>query len=177
MPLTAEQKQARKQARREYHKVWVARNRDHVRDYARAYGVEYRVGLGRKPRKGNSSSRAEVEERQMALYAVVEKQQPMTVRQVFYQATVKGMAEKTEEGYQLVQRNLAQMRRAGTLPYGWITDSTRRQMISQTFGSPAEAIEHTARFYRKSALAASDVHIEIWVEKDGLSQAAMTCRL
>jgi len=42
---------------------------------------------------------------------------PMTVRQVFYQATVRGIVEKTEAGYAKVQNDLVLMRREGVLPY------------------------------------------------------------
>lgn len=49
----------------------------------------------------------------------------MTVRQVFYRATVHGLVEKAESGYAKVQTDLVQMRRAGVLPYGWLADNTR----------------------------------------------------
>jgi hypothetical protein len=51
--------------------------------------------------------------------------QPMTVRQVFYQATVRGLVEKAERGYAKVQTDLTVMRRAGELPYDWLTLGTR----------------------------------------------------
>ena len=59
---------------------------------------------------------------------------PMTVRQVFYQATVRGIVEKSEAGYTKVQTDLVQMRRAGTLPYGWLADNTRWQRKPRSFG-------------------------------------------
>jgi hypothetical protein len=43
------------------------------------------------------------------LYEIVAKQRPMTVRQVFYRAVVKGYVEKTEKGYSYVQRDLADL--------------------------------------------------------------------
>ena len=44
----------------------------------------------------------------------------MTVRQVFYQATVRDLVEKSEAGYSKVQTNLTLLRRTGHLPYGWL---------------------------------------------------------
>ena len=41
----------------------------------------------------------------------------MTVRQVFYQATVRGLVEKAESGYAKVQSDLTLLRRSGELPY------------------------------------------------------------
>ena len=52
-------------------------------------------------------------ERWSALYAIADAQKPMTVRQVFYQATVRGLIPKTENGYQMVTTALADMRRDG----------------------------------------------------------------
>ncbi len=72
------------------------------------------------------STKAEVEERRAAFLQIIEAQQPMTVRQVFYRATVLGLVEKTEGGYARVQNDLVLMR-SGELPYGWLTDSTRYQ--------------------------------------------------
>jgi hypothetical protein len=51
----------------------------------------------------------------------------MTVRQAFYQATVRGLIEKNEAGYAKVQTDLVFMRRDGWLPYKWLADNTRWQ--------------------------------------------------
>ena len=96
------------------------------------------------------SSAAEIQIRRQELYAIVDAMRPMTVRQVFYQATVKGIVEKTEAGYAKVQTDLVVMRKAGDLPYGWLADNTRWQRRPRTYDSIEDALEETARFYRKS---------------------------
>jgi hypothetical protein len=73
--------------------------------------------------KRDRATRAEMVERQNALYNIVLEMQPMTVRQVFYQASVRGLVEKSEQGYGKVQRALVEMRRAGMLPFDWIADN------------------------------------------------------
>jgi hypothetical protein len=55
------------------------------------------------------STKVEVEARRTALLDIIEDQQPMTVRQVFYQATVRDLVEKTEAGYTKVQVDLTLM--------------------------------------------------------------------
>lgn len=95
--------------------------------------------------------------------------QPMTVRQVFYQATVRGTVEKSEAGYTKVQTDLVQMRRAGVLPYSWLADNTRWQHKPNSFGSIQSALEETARFYRKDLWTDADAYVEIWLEKDALA--------
>ena len=65
------------------------------------------------PTKRHRATKAEVERRRAGLYKIVRAMRPMTVRQVFYQATVRGLVEKTEAGYTKVQTDLTLMRRAG----------------------------------------------------------------
>ena len=74
----------------------------------------------------------------------------MTVRQVFYQATVRGLVEKAESGYGKVQADLTVMRRARELPYDWLADNTRWQRKPRTFDSVEDALRNTAAFYRKA---------------------------
>ena len=95
--------------------------------------------------------------------------QPMTVRQVFYQATVRGIVEKTETGYAKVQTDLTIMRKAGELPYDWLADHTRWQRKPTTFSSVEHALQETARFYRKSLWDEVNAYVEIWLEKEALS--------
>jgi hypothetical protein len=115
------------------------------------------------------STKAEVEQRRDALYRIVEGSRPATVRQVYYLATVAGLVPKTENGYDMVQTDLTLMRRAGLLPYDWLADSTRWQRKPTTFCSVEEALEDTARLYRKALWADADAYVEIWLEKDALA--------
>jgi hypothetical protein len=94
---------------------------------------------------------------------------PMTVRQVFYQASVRGIVEKTENEYQKVKTDLIHMRRSGVLPYSWITDATRWQRKPTTYSSAEEALRETAKFYRKALWDDIDAYVEIWLEKDALA--------
>jgi hypothetical protein len=94
---------------------------------------------------------------------------PLTVRQVFYQATIGGRVEKSEAGHNKVQTDLVIMRKEGSLPYHWLADNTRWQRKPDTFGSVEEALKETARFYRKSLWADADAYVEIWLEKDALA--------
>jgi hypothetical protein len=109
--------------------------------------------------------------RRDALIGIVASNRPCTVRQVFYQATVAGIVEKSEAGYGEVQRDLVLLRRNGTIPYGSIVDNTRRRLKYLSHDSIQAAIEETARFYRKALWADVDCYVEVWVEKDALSGA------
>lgn len=115
------------------------------------------------------ATQAEVGTRRSALRDIVAAMHPMTVRQVFYQATVHGLVEKSEAGYAKVQTDLVRMRKAGDLPYDWLADNTRWQRKPRTFSSVQQALEDTARFYRKDLWADANAYVEIWLEKDALA--------
>ena len=121
------------------------------------------------PIKRVRSTKAEVEARREALLEIIDDGRPMTVRQVFYQATVHGLVEKAESGYGKVQTDLTLMRRSGELPYDWLADNTRWQRKPITFNSVEEALRDTARFYRKSLWNDANAYVEVWLEKDALS--------
>jgi hypothetical protein len=121
------------------------------------------------PVKRRRSTKVEVEERRDALLAIIDAGKPMTVRQVFYQATVRGLVEKAETGYGKVQLDLTKMRRDGSLPYDWLADNTRWQRKPNTFDSVEQALRDTAAFYRKSLWTDASSYVEIWLEKDALS--------
>jgi|SRR5271166_3700950 len=131
----------------------------------------------RKPRpsyqashiKRARSTKAEVERRRTRLCGLVAESRPATVRQIYYLATVAGIVPKTEAGYGMVQTDLVLLRRSGTVPFGWLADSTRWQRKPETFGSVEEALEETARLYRKALWADVPAYVEIWLEKDALS--------
>jgi len=108
------------------------------------------------PIKRGRATKAVVEARRAALFGIVAAMQPMTVRQVFYQATVKGVLDKSEAGYNKVQHDLVLMRRSGELPYNWLADNTRWQRKPNTFDGIEEALEQTAQFYRKNLWANAD---------------------
>ena len=84
------------------------------------------------PIRRTRATKAEVAARREALLDIIEAGRPMTVRQVFYQATVRGLVEKAESGYGKVQTDLTIMRRTGELPYGWLADNTRWQRKPRT---------------------------------------------
>jgi hypothetical protein len=125
------------------------------------------------PIKRVRSTKAAVEARRSTLLDIVAAMQPMTVRQVFYQATVRGVVEKSDAGYVKVQTDLVLMRKSGDLPYSWLADSTRWQRKPRTFDGVEAALENTAKFYRKDLWAAADCYVEVWLEKDALAGVVM----
>src|SRR3954454_15402783 len=102
------------------------------------------VDLGQQ--KSGRRTKADMGVIRRAIFNVVIANQPMTVRQVFYALTVQGVIGKTEQEYKgTVVRLLTAMRRAGELPYSWISDNTRCLRKPASYSGLASALQHTAR--------------------------------
>ena len=96
------------------------------------------------------------------IYQVVSEGQPMTVRQVFYQLVSQGAITKNETEYKsTVVRLLTNMRRTGTLPFGWIADNTRWMRKPRTYSSLEMALQRTAEAYRRSLWNNQPDYVEV----------------
>jgi hypothetical protein len=94
----------------------------------------------------------------------------MTVRQVFYQLVSRGVIAKTEAQYkQTVCRLLVEMRRDGTVPYGWIADNTRWMRKPRTFDSLRSMLEMSQQTYRRALWNDQACYVEVWLEKEALA--------
>jgi hypothetical protein len=109
-----------------------------------------------------------------AIIDILEKDNPQTVRQVFYALTVRSAIKKEEIEYQrTVIRLLGELREAGTIPFEWIADNTRWQRKPTTFTGIEECLNATAKHYRRDLWAAMPVYVELWCEKDALAGVLM----
>ena len=127
-----------------------------------AYGAST---TNRRPR----ATQAEMAARHAALIQITRRIQPATVRAAFYQASIHGVVGKDEAGYRRVQRDLVMLRQTGHIPFGWIVDGTRWMRKPRTYGGMAEALDETARLYRRALWRRAPVYCEIWLEKDALA--------
>src|SRR5262249_28309623 len=109
-----------------------------------------------------------------AIKEILEKDNPQTVRQVFYALTVKGCIPKLEIEYKrTVIRLLTEMREAGQIPFEWLADNTRWMRKPATFTGLESCLSNTSRFYRRDLWAAMPVYVEVWCEKDALAGVLM----
>src|SRR4051794_37923123 len=119
-------------------------------------------------------SRADIAELRELMAREIERDQPMTVRQVFYRLGSLGAIGKTEGEYkQTACRLLAVMRRERQIPFGWIADNTRWMRKPQTFGSLSDALRRTAETYRRAVWDMQAAYVEVWLEKDALAGVLM----
>jgi hypothetical protein len=106
----------------------------------------------------------------LATHDVLANDNPMTVRQVFYQLVGRGIVEKTEAEYkQTVVRLLTDMRRAHEIPFSWIADNTRWMRKPCIYDSLHHMLEVTKATYRRALWNDQSAYVEIWLEKDALA--------
>ena len=92
-----------------------------------------------------------------AIQDVLSEQHPATCRGLFYALVSRGVIPKLESEYKsTVVRLATEMRKAGELPYRWLADNTRWMRKPTTWASSTDALEETARFYRRA----------LWYEQD-----------
>lgn len=109
-----------------------------------------------------------------AVLALTEEFKTMTVRQIFYALTVRGIVPKDETGgYRPVQTQVLKMRRDGLLPWAFVADASRWQRKPESFDSAEDAMSIIARTYRRNLWRSQDVRVEVWLEKDALASVVM----
>lgn len=106
-----------------------------------------------------------------AIFAAVEVEHPVTLRGVYYRTVSASAVDKTEAGYRLVGRQLLKLRRAGTVPYGWITDGTRMVRKPRSWGTVEQMLDDAAASYRRALWHEQAVEVMVLSEKDAISGA------
>ena len=105
----------------------------------------------------------------MHLFEIISAMRPMTVRQVFYQATVPTSSRSQRPATprcRPISCRCAAPARCPTIG----SRTTRGGSASRIrFSGVQEALEETARLYRKALWADADAYVEVWLEKDALA--------
>jgi hypothetical protein len=97
---------------------------------------------------------------------------PQSVRHIFYRMTDPRLAEpvaKTDNGYRQVWHRSKELRRAGVIPYGWITDTTRRGYFTRTYEDRFDFLRQVSGLYRADLWSDLDTYCEVWVESRSIA--------
>ena len=124
------------------------------------------------PIKRRRRTKAEIGQLRAQIYDALAEDHPQSVRHVFYCMTDPGLAEpvdKSEHGYAQVQHQLKIMRQNGTIPYGWVTDATRRGFHIDTFNDAADFITRISGLYRGDLWRHAEHYVEVWTESRSLA--------
>jgi len=102
-------------------------------------------------------------------YDILESENPMTVRQLFYRLVSKGLITNCQAHYSRVSRDCTKARKDGRIDWEWIVDRTRPTYSPSVWADLAgygRTIKHS---YRKDYWEDQPTYVEIWLEKDSVS--------
>jgi hypothetical protein len=127
-------------------------------------------------KKRKRRTNAELDQLDRQIIEVMADDHPQSVRHMFYRMTnprLPVFVPKTDHGkgngYGVVQRRMVELRRNGRLPYGWVTDATRRGYHTITYGGASEFIQRVKGMYRADLWAQSDYYCEVWTESRSIA--------
>ena len=104
-----------------------------------------------------------------AIYEIVERAHPCSVRQVYYVGIGRLWEKdtgKSRRSYSDVCRNCGVMRETGMLPWGWLVDSTRYVRIATMYDSLEDALARMQESYRRDLWSSQPTRVEVWAESD-----------
>ena len=106
-----------------------------------------------------------------AIYEVLREDHPQGVRHLFFRIceTPYYLVPKTEAGYQVIKRKSLDLRKAGRVPWAWVSDGTRWRRQAESFDSPAEAVRFVAETYWRDLWRRTPAYVEVWCESDSMA--------
>ena len=104
-----------------------------------------------------------------AIYAVAETDRPVSIRHIFYRMVTQNLVEKSDRGYQQLQKVTVDMRDNGALSYSWIEDSSRRAYMNTGYAGVGSFAKVAASIYRRDYWDSTDTLVEVWCESRSLA--------
>lgn len=94
----------------------------------------------------------------------------LTLRQLYYQLVSRDIIANQQNEYKKLSDILTQGRMCGMVDWDAIVDRIRKAMCPAHWDSPADAMQSLIDQYRVNRMQGQDNYIEVWVEKDALSE-------
>lgn len=102
-------------------------------------------------------------------YEILADQNPMTVRQLYYQLVSRQAIDNNKGQYSRLTNIIVQARKSGAIPWEWIEDRLRRPRSVSMWDNLAEFADTVRNAYRRDVWETQPQYIECWLEKDALS--------
>ena len=93
----------------------------------------------------------------------------LTLRQTYYQLVARGIIPNNERSYKNTGNLINDARLAGLIDWNAIVDRTRNLKRLPHWDSPQQIIESACHQYKKNMWENQEYYIEVWVEKEALS--------
>lgn len=114
-------------------------------------------------------SKEEMQACRDAIVDVLQIEHPMTLRAVFYRLVSRAIIAKLESEYGKLSRMLCQMREAGTVPWEWVVDNTRRIDVPGTDKSVAQTLQYAVMTYTLDPWLDQPERVYVMCEKDAIA--------
>ena len=119
---------------------------------------------------------AQIEQLSNQIIEALEEDHPMSIRHIFYLMTNPRLPESVPKsdkrrpnGYKIIQYHMTRLRRLGRIPYGWITDATRRGYHVYTYNGHKDFLRQVAGLYRADLWRYADHYVEVWCESRSIA--------
>lgn len=99
---------------------------------------------------------------------ILDKESPMTIRQLFYRLVSIEALENCRQDYVKVSRIMTIARNDERVDWDAIVDRSRTDYAPNVWEDAAEYVETIRHAYRKDYWHTQPAHVEIWVEKDAV---------
>lgn len=94
----------------------------------------------------------------------------LTLRQLYYQLVVKNVIKNEERQYKQLSELLTDGRMTGIVDWDAIVDRLRKPERPPHWAGASDIIDACVDQYRRDRMAGQATYIEVWVEKDALSE-------
>jgi len=93
----------------------------------------------------------------------------LSLRQLYYRFIAKAWLPNTEQSYKRLGSIITDARLAGEIPFDRIEDRGRKCKLPYNNDEPASVLDGIEYAYSEDRWATQDTYVEVWVEKDALS--------
>jgi hypothetical protein len=101
--------------------------------------------------------------------AILEAEQPITLRGLLYRLISAGMLANSQKEYRRLGKVMTRLREAGEVPFSWIVDHVRSTLKPSSWSGLDDFGDTVRQAYRKDLWAQMPHHVEIFVEKDAIA--------
>ena len=101
--------------------------------------------------------------------AILEREQPITLRGLLYQLISAGSLQNSKREYVRLGGVMTRLRESGDVPFTWIVDHIRATLKPSSWTGLANFGESVRQAYRKDLWASMPDHVEVFVEKDAIA--------
>jgi hypothetical protein len=100
---------------------------------------------------------------------ILQREQPITLRGLFYRLISAGMQVNTPAEYDRLGDVMTRLREDGDVPMKWIVDHVRIRLSKPAWSGLEDFGESVRQSYRKDFWASLPHHVEVFAEKNALA--------